>query len=165
MIRLLMDMKKYFSIILLIFAMIACSGNKKQAINSSKNIKQTHSKISPGNVKIIGEIILIDNTKLSGDKNSPCSKQPCWASVKIDSVIGSGAGAPIIGEKDTIDVKFAFTLGETTKELFPNLDKRMPGLKTRSKFEALVSKLNALGSAGSKRKDLYQIYTYKLLKL
>jgi len=137
--------------------LISCSSSK------NKMIKKDSPNYTPGTCTIIGKIISIDKTKLSKDKNSPCSKQPCWATVKINSVIGCGAGAPFIGNKDTVTVKFAFTLGETTKELFPNLEERMPGLHVNSIFEAQISRLKTLNFAAENKEDMYEIYTYKLV--
>lgn len=53
--------------------------------------------------------------------------------VKISEV---GLGGPALNVGDTIFVNFNFTLAETTPELFPDLDKRMPGLNVGDSFEA-----------------------------
>lgn len=140
-----------------IFIAASCTSQKKE-IDSSK---ERH--ISPGIVKIIGKVVSIDEKRFSSDNKSPCGKLPCMALVKIDSVIGYGAGAPIIGKKDTILVRFAFTLSETTKDLFPNLDKRLPGLEINSVFKANVSFLAAEKNEKNKMQNLYQIFFYEKL--
>jgi hypothetical protein len=140
-----------------LFGCSATEENKGTEIPYNKQI------ISPGACLIVGEIVDIDSTKLSKSSNNPCSKQPCWATVKIKSMLGCGAGAPIIGNNDMLKVKFNFTLGETTKELFPNLDKRMPGLKVNSKFKASIKELRVFNS-GSKNEKLYQINTYEVIE-
>ncbi len=134
-------------------ALISCSStNEKHVVKSN---------FPPGVCKIVGEIVSINKDKLSDNKNSPCSKQPCWAEVKIVSIEGCGAGGPIVGKKDTLTINFAFTLGKTTKEFFPNLDERLPGLEIGSQFSALLSKLTKLNFSSDKREDLYKVYTYK----
>ena len=97
----------------------------------------------------------IDSIRTSTDKNSPCSKTPCWAKVKVDNVIGIGQGGPSVSIGDTLYTRFAFTLAETTEELIPNLDKRMPGLNITDSFEANIKSM-----ASNNSDKLYEIYFY-----
>ena len=124
-------MENYKTIILsliVIITLISCS------------VETPKSEISPakGATLIIGQIVSIDTNKFSTDQNSPCSKLPCWAKVKIDSVLNVGQGGPMLNKGDTVNTQFVFTLSETTKELFPNLKVRMPGLKINSSFKANI---------------------------
>ena len=89
---------------------------------------------------IKGTIITIVDEKDNYNINSPCSKVPCWALVKVNEVLSTGSRfATNITPGDEIKMFFIFTLSKTTEELFPNLDKRYPGLKNKDKFKANVA--------------------------
>ncbi len=142
------------SLLLVLIFFMGCSSLKK----NNENIPIPKPTFSPGTCLIIGEIVSIDSTRLSKDSTSPCSQNPCWATVKIDSVIECGAGASVIGKNDLLKTNFTFTLAETTEKLFPNLEEKMPGLAVNSKFKATIKKRNTFNS---KNKTEYQINTYK----
>jgi len=115
-------------------------------------------KAAKGRTKIIGKIVSIDKLKLSTDANSPCRKNPCYAKVVVDSVISIGQGGPFLKRNDTLNVRFAFTLGKTTKKLFPNLKIRMPGLEINAKF---VANIKMVAGKTSSTPAKYQIDTYQ----
>ena len=149
-------MKKYIPLLTIILVIILAGCSSKDTSESSQEEIDETSQITKGSTAIWGQIVSIDSSKLSADKNSPCSKNPCWAAVKIERIIGQGQGGPMVSVGDTIKVNFTFTLAETTKELIPNLDKRMPGLNIRDKFEADLKLLSS-----SKSENLYSIYYYE----
>ncbi len=127
-------------ITIIITGIIGCSSGKDASNKSDKpdasDLNIGLERIPPGVVRIRGTIVDIDTSRKSSVDNSPCGKQPCWAKVRIDSILGYGAGAPVVSRYETVSVNFVFTLGPTTKELFPNLDNRLPGLPTGSSFQA-----------------------------
>lgn len=135
----------------IIVILIGCSSNDA----SKEEVEISEIKITKEFSAITGTIISIDSTKFSNDENSPCSKAPCWAKVRVNSVIGRGQGGPFISVNDTLNVHFTFTLAETTEELIPNLDKRMPGLKINDGFEA-----NIKAMANNNMEKLYEVYYY-----
>lgn len=140
--------KIFTSLLLLSIIFVGCS---------EKGIKE-EVKAAKGSTRIIGRVVSIDKEKRSTDANSLCSKYPCWAEVAVDSVLSIGQGGPLLGSNDTLSVRFSFTLGETTKELFPTLKVRMAGLEINSRFVANVVMLS--GKTDSSRAK-YLVATYK----
>ncbi|MGA7839215.1 MAG: hypothetical protein WB996_14695 [Ignavibacteriaceae bacterium] len=135
------------------FVLISFNCQKDVTKDNEKPELQKPDTIPPGQASISGEIVEIEPvSKMAGD-NSPCSKAPCMAKVKIDGVT-YGAGFPVLNKKDNITIKFNFTLSPTTKDLFPNMDESYPGLKVGDKFTALAGFVNAIG------KDEPEFYVY-----
>lgn len=94
--------------------------------------------IPPSKCRIVGTIAAIDSASRSTKADDPCSKIPCRASVRVDSVIGYGQGFPkAFSKSEEISVKFVFTLSPT-RELFPNMSEFYPGLHVGSSFVADV---------------------------
>ncbi len=149
-------MKKLIPLLTIFLLIIFVSCSSKETSDSTNEEMGAEIKIPKGSTSIWGSIVSIDSSKLSVDKNSPCSKYPCWAEVKIEKVLGVGQGGPAVSVNDTIKVNFKFTLSETTEELIPNLDKRMPGLNINDKFEA-----DLLNLASTNLEKLYSVYYYK----
>lgn len=137
-----------------IFA-IGCS----QKENESLSRRDT---ISPGHARIAATVIEIDST-LDSNNNKPCGKVPCYAEVRIDSVLGYGSafGNPLV-KASTIRLKFMYTLEETTKDLFPNSEKQFPGLEVGSAFQGDVQSIDNSNMNNSKG-NLYKIFGYRLL--
>lgn len=106
------------------------------------------NKIPPGQAEINGEIVeILPIQRMQNDKD-PCSKAPCMAKVKVEN-ISYGAGFPVINKKDTLTIKFNFTLLPTTKEMFPNMDETYPGLNVGDRFSAHTSFVSSIGSGQS----------------
>ena len=116
------------------------------------------AKIAPNSSRINGTIINIEEIE---DSSGPCSIQPCVANVKINNVIGAGFGfkTPLIKGK-TIKIKFAFTLSETSKELFPTLNYILPGLKIGDNFTGDVEKIDVIQLDKNSAKSEYRIFNY-----
>lgn len=94
--------------------------------------------IPPNHCRIVGTVVAIDQSLKSSDPQSPCSKAPCLATVRVDSILGYGSafGNPIaVGRQ--VEVMFGFTLSPT-KEILPQLTQAYPGLKVGSSFAANV---------------------------
>ncbi len=146
-------LKLKYIVILMPMFIISCSTVK----NSGKNNNYNSNTVAPGYCRIKGTIVKIDSTLENG--NSPCSKVPCTAVVRVDSILGYGAGFGTINNGSKINMKFEFTLGPTTKELFPNLTERLPGLNINSRF---IANIKHYFDKGSKEKK-YIVYGYKKL--
>lgn len=125
-------MKKIIPYLLfMVFLLISCSSEN----NSSKELKIGRDKIAPGNIKVAATVVKIHHEKLSDDENSPCSKVPCYASIKIDSVLGKGHSfRENIVKGDTIEAHFTFTTGKADSSNFPGLTKAFPGVTEGSSF-------------------------------
>lgn len=153
-------------ILLIILLTTSCGGkmnNDKKESESSKN-KLSSTTFPKTTTGIIGTVISINKEKLSQDSNSPCSKVPCWANVRVDSILGIGHGGPLFSAGDTLKVNFVFTLLETTEDLIPNLDRRLPGLDIGEKFRANIRAL-VNQNYNKEKLELYSIDFYsKYLK-
>ena len=134
-------------------AVVSSPNNNPEKISSSSN-----ASIAKNGTKIIGKIIKIDST-LSNDAESPCSKVPCRATVKVEQVLEYGSNtAPRFTAGEELTVNFAFTLNATTKDLFPNMTATYPGLKNNSRFIAEVQGFLQMGTDTLK----YIIFGYEL---
>ena len=135
----------------LIIIVASLSFNCHKEVTKDENM---HGDISPSTAKIEGEIVSIEPV---GDKNTgPCSSYPCVAVVKLKS-IEYGAAFPVLSVGKEYRIKFSYTLGKTTKEMFPDLDKPLPGLRTGDSFIAMVS--HSLQMEGSKQPE-FEISSY-----
>ena len=161
-----MKMIQFFLIASIVFIFTACSSSK----TSSDSAKQTDSSepknrilpvgepIPVGSCSVVGTILSIETDRRSPDVSSPCSKAPCWATVRIDSILGYGSGfdKPLaVGGQ--VSVMFGFTL-EPTKDLFPNMSESYPGLQVGSRFFANVRASSGMGSD----KASYTVFGYKV---
>ncbi len=148
-------MKATFSVLILVsIFLMGCSSTKTQIQSNDSSSKN----ISPGEIRTIAQVIKIDTT-LSGGPSDPCSKAPCTAWIKIEKIVGYGAGSSTLNEGDTLKTKFAFTLAPTNKESFPTLKKSLPGLKVGSSFQADIQLMPSYNALKEKQR-LYLIYTY-----
>ncbi len=116
------------------------------------------NKIAPNNSRISGTIISVN---ISDKATAPCAEHPCLAEVKINNIIGSGVGfkTPLV-KGDTILIKFEFTLSETSKKLFPNLNKSFPGLKIGDMFIGDIERIELIQLSENSPKFEYRIFNY-----
>ncbi len=141
----------------------ACGTQSDKAVREDAQkhalVSNQGESIPPGKCRIVGTIIAIDST-LEG--NGPCSKAPCRALVRVDSILGYGSAfrnpLPLHGQ---VSVRFAWTLAPTTEDLFPNMTDRLPGLVTGSTFRSDVESNVEMNSAGGR--GWYVVKTYKRL--
>lgn len=168
----IMSSRKVYAVVIA-FILLGCSGSgdpPETAENQSENTQPSasvpiqtiaESNISPNHCRIIGTIVAIDETLTSLDSSNPCSKAPCRATVRIESVIGYGSafGAPLATGRD-IEVSFRFTLNPT-KDLIPNMTEDYPGLQVNSRFLADVESIEVM--AQEKEGGIeYVIYGYEI---
>ncbi len=143
---------------------LGCSSEKNITIKKNNNgdVQTTSAqsnKIPPGQCRIAGTIISVDSTLDKYSSKDPCSIHPCKAVVRVDSIIGYGSSFPPLKQGSSIKMYFYFTLGPTTKDLFPNLNSFYPGLNTGDSFTGNISVRLTLNS-NDKLKQ-YAIYDYK----
>ncbi len=153
-------MKKLFpAVVLFGLILIGCSAGTTTTKDDTYSVKN----ISPGQCRIIADIIKID-TSLSGNSdNDPCSKSPCTAWIKVKKIIGYGAGSAGLNNGDTLKTKFAFTLSPTNKKTFPTLNENYPGLNEGSSFEADIQ-LMPSNPIGNNKGKVYLVYGYKKIE-
>lgn len=150
-------------VILALTCLMACAGQTDKSVREENRqetprpIVDQQTRIAPGKCRIVGTLVSIDTTM---EESGPCSKAPCRGIVRIDSVLGYGSafGNPI-GIRGEIAVRFAFTLGPTTKDLFPNMTERLPGLNVGSRFQTDLESHNDIKASGSR--SWYLVYDYR----
>ncbi len=117
------------------FVLVSFNCNKEVTKDNEKPELQKPDTVPPGHAYINGTVVEI--LPVQKEANGPCSEYPCIANVKVNS-IKYGSAFPVISTGKDVEIKFAFTLNKTTKEMFPNMDESYPGLNVGDKFEALV---------------------------
>lgn len=144
-------------LVALCFVLNTCRMSQSEKNSSKVGTRLTQSKpepapsvggepIPPNHCRIIGTIVKIDSTVKSSVPTDPCSKAPCRAIVRIDSVLGYGAAFPRpLSTGDLLTIDFAFTLAPT-KDLLPSMSKIYPGLHVNSQFAADVKAIQELSS-------------------
>lgn len=153
-------LSKIIVLISIVFSVFSCSNNRY--IPDEDSLSKSELNIPRGALYISGTILSIAKDKLSKDLNSPCSKVPCWASVKIDSIFGSGKQSPSLQLNDSIKVHFVFTLSKTTDDLVPNLSRKLPGLKVNDRFKGNIKVLASYSGKNNIGKNSYSIDFYEI---
>jgi len=91
--------------------------------------------VNPGEVRAVSTVVRIDSTRAvrSGD---PCATYPCFAVIRIDSVLGYGSGFPRpLSAGESLRARFAFTLAPSNVAM-PDIAKPLPGLEEGDTFLA-----------------------------
>lgn len=152
------------ALILTLFILPSCGASKQESSHSEqiqaakeKKIINIPPPIPPNNCKVIATVETIDQTLKGTGEKDPCSKAPCLATVRIDSVLGFGSAFPsTMSAGKKIQVKFALTLS-STKEMLPEVTPALPGLSAGSRFEALINGSIEMG----RTEPLFTIYGYE----
>ncbi|MER3524542.1 MAG: hypothetical protein C4326_10880 [Ignavibacteria bacterium] len=147
----------------IIIALIAvsCSSSKQEKAQTegsegSVSSKHTPEVIPPNACRIVATIVEVDSSLKGTSEKDPCSKAPCNATVRIDSVLGYGSAFPKpIGEGSVLRVRFALTLAATDK-LSPDIKPALPGLRRGERFKADLTAMPTMGSS----EPSYTIQTY-----
>ncbi len=144
---------KSFVVLILLLTVISCNSTRQKGEQAStdqpknaSSLKLDGQNIPPGQCRIIGTIVSINEIKKTGNADDPCSKTPCQAVVRVDSVLGYGQGyvRPLAKSKE-VPVTFRFTLSPTEK-FFKNMTTTYPGLEEGSTFMADVEVQQLIGS-------------------
>ncbi len=144
-------------------AMSQSEGNFQPVISPVRN------SVSPNHCRIVGTVVAVDSTLDVADSLQshrdvpPCTKVPCNADVRIDSILGYGSafGNPVVQEK-IYRMHFVFTLAATSKELFPSMKEVYPGLIVGSSFIADIERQSVRGATQSMA-PVFVIYGYSRL--
>lgn len=146
------------TIVLLLFLFLQLFFGCSQTPQYKSSLSES---INPNNCRIIGTIEAIEEYK---DNNGPCATQPCIATVKISSVISRGMGfTETLSANDTINLKFEYTLNQTSKDNFPKIKVNFPGLKIREMFKGDIEQIISIKVEGIKTQDIYRIFNYDLI--
>lgn len=122
----------------------------------NKHIGAVDGQVDPGQVRIAGTVAGIETSRAnrSGD---PCNTHPCYATIRIDSVLGYGSGFPhAISAGDSLRARFAFTLAPSDVAV-PDLSEPLSGL---NEGEAFVADLRAQPAPGAGGEPTFVVYRY-----
>lgn len=124
---------------LVVLCLCSCSSardeNKKENSTGDREfVSLPGAPIPPNTCRLIGTIVAVDSTLQPAKAGDPCSKVPCVATIRVDSLIGYGpAFARPLVSGDQIRARFAFTL-RPSREQFPEMTESYPGLGPGSHF-------------------------------
>lgn len=135
------------------------SGQQQQRNTIHGPVADRTTHIAPGRCRIVGTLVGVDSSLA---ENGPCAKAPCHGTVRVDSIVGYGAafGNPI-AVNERIRVTFAFTLAPTTKDLFPTMSDRLPGLQVGERFWTDLESQPETGI--DEQRTVYRVYRYEKL--
>ncbi len=145
------------------FVFNSCGSSRHETLQTGKKntehemIKNPPPGPAPGTCKIIATVETIDRMLKGTGDNDPCSKAPCSATIRIDSVLGYGSAFPkplLVGQ--LLRVRFAHTLNPT-KEMWPDVKPSLPGLRIKDTFEAIVTGSMTMGNS----EPSFTIYGYE----
>ncbi len=153
-----------FSTLLSGLLLIDCGASKEERdradstrIANERTVILASTPIPPNHCRVVATILSIEKPVEGSNGKDPCSKAPCLATVRIDSLLGYGSAFPsTMSPGKRIQVKFALTLN-STKELLPEITPALPGLSVGSRFEALINGNIEMG----KTEPVYTIHGYE----
>ncbi len=145
----MISVKVFLSCVFFVLILSSCaqtekSTKKEESQSSGGRLRQVplealdpEKMVPAGSCRVVVTVIAVDPVA-SQEQDDPCSKAPCMASVRVDSILGCGSGFHgTLSSGSTIRARFATTLSPT-KELFPKLEPSLPGLTRGSQFKALI---------------------------
>ena len=139
-------------------------GGTDQA-ESVKRPADVREPVPVGHCRIIGTVLEVHapDPKIAGE--DLCSKYPCRASVRVDSILGYGSGFPgALGPGQMIEARFEYTLAPS-KEAYPGAAFTLPGLAPGDRFQAdLSGGAEMLRSVPGGERTRYGVALYKLLR-
>lgn len=142
-------------------ALMSCRQPAKEGehVRMQEQAASAGGHVAPNHALIVGEIVEIESATFDpSDVESPCSRIPCVANVRVESVLGVGMGFPQpFVEGATHRMKFAFTLGPTV-DVFPEMKPSLPGLESGSRFTADITGYETLQGDTQPR---YTVHRYE----
>jgi hypothetical protein len=152
------------TLIAAVLASCATPHNDRNGQDSAAVTKPTSQTLSsaeqipPSQCRIRATVVSIDSTLSSSDTSNPCSRFPCSAKIRVDSVLGYGAGFDRpLAPGETIPVTFAFTLKPIT---LSSLKETLPGLQIGSSFTADLQG-GSPSPAAKETEQSFVIYSYQ----
>ena len=126
----------------------------KEKMNELKNPPPSPA---PNTCQIIAVVEAIDKTLRGSSEKDPCGRAPCMATIMIDSVLAYGPAFPkVLNVGDRIQVTFAHTLNPT-KDVWPEIQPPLPGLRMGSRFAATLRGSATMGS----NSPSFTVYRYE----
>jgi hypothetical protein len=116
------------------------SGNKTE-----KELFPAQMDIAPGHCRILATVLEIDSTSISQDPEDLCSKVPCRAVVRVDTILGYGSSfSGDVSKGKEMPVRFVFST-KNTRSLGMKMEHHLPGLKSRDRFRADIKEQPVFG--------------------
>jgi len=156
---------------MLSFLLSSCSAKKKESAQMEesaqvKSLKESYERdrdkfskrILAGKCRISATVVSIDPQIYSDDPDQPCSKAPCRATIRVDEILGYGAGFnKTLGIGQELAVHFVFSLSPS-QEVSRQLQLDLPGLQEGSRFIADLESAPVPGE----EEEIFSIYRYEL---
>lgn len=115
--------------------LISCGPAKEGSAAQTEGKAARTETIAPNHCRIVGTIVSVDSTLDLSDTSNPCSRYPCRATVRVDSMLGYGMAFPHpLPSGSRIPVTFLFTLH--------------PGLSIGTQFRADVLAVEGIAQTG-----------------
>jgi hypothetical protein len=154
-------MRSLAGLLLLSLFVVSCRSSLEDRREVAKSLPIPPAGLPPDVCRIIGTVVRVDSTLKSTSPDDPCSKVPCEAMVRVDSVLGYGSSFPIVLSTGTvIRTHFTFTLAPT-EQVLPKVKPSYPGVAAGSWIRADLKSLPVLGSAQDNAKtftvDWYEL--------
>jgi len=106
------------AVILLAGCLSSCCGSKDTATRFPNQPVQQSPSLPPNACRFAGTIISVLPPE-SGRDDGPCSKVPCTAQVRVDTILGYGSSFPYpVAAGTVVTIRFAYTLTPSAS-LFP----------------------------------------------
>jgi hypothetical protein len=121
--------------------------------------------IPPNHCRLIGTVLKVHEVESALNSDDPCSRFPCTATVRVDSIVGYGSafgGALGIGQE--IEVQFLYTLAPS-EEAYPSESFSLPGLGDGDRFGAdLRGAQETMLLGAGKEESRYAVALYKVIR-
>lgn len=119
----------------LLSILISCKETKETTtLNEPAKEGSQVSELASNEAFISGRIVSVSQER---DTDGPCSKAPCVAEVKVESISNKGKLFRLDNMDEIIKVNFSYTLSPT-ETIFPSMQKHYPGLVMKDQFEAKI---------------------------
>ena len=115
--------------------------------------------VPAGHCRIVATIVNVHPLQQGGKEEDPCSRFPCSATVRIDSVLGYGSGfRSALGPGQIIEARFVYTLAPS-RDAHPGQAFSLPGLGEGDRFQA---DLSGGSEAMGQEAETYAIALYRI---
>lgn len=109
------------AVLLLTGSLPSCSGSKDSGARFAHPPVQQSPSLPPNTCRFAGTIITVLPPE-SGRDDGPCSKVPCTADVRVDSILGYGSSFPYpLAAGTVVRIRFAYTLTPSATQ-FPETE-------------------------------------------
>jgi len=121
----------------------SCSSSKSDEETSDRKVvtrPEAFTDPVPANqCRIVATVLEVHGPRRDAGQDELCSRFPCAASVRVDSILGYGSGFQgALGPGQTIDIDFLYTLAPSSEAL-PESQFSLPGLSAGDRFQADIT--------------------------